>query len=217
MYKIVESWLSWHVDYGNIEFASDDAIEWHTKVSDCIKQIADGEEIIDDRKSEIALIWNLVNFLNSINDEMSAETHVNTLQAHMNLYTVLFRHMSFLTYREILELFPVLIHNEDGKKYFDGSDIYFNADESCFSSPSLDEDVIGLLTLCGCGIHLVDEDIDILTDFNAIIGDNIMEFVANNMNKIIRLLYFGFLDVTASLSTEISHALLASKLGLNPR
>ena len=93
-----------------------------------------------------------------------------------------------------IKLFPVLIQCENGeKKYFDGADISFDSNELCFRSPSLD--VIGVLTLCECGIIFVADEADELTDIDAEIGDNIMDFAANNKNNTIRHLYWGFLDI----------------------
>jgi len=111
MRKVLSEWFD-HNDfpkgvYSYRETPPSEVMEWYAKVSDCLNQIDSGETMMDNRKSKITVIWNLVNFLNIISDELSHENHEYTIQTHIKLYFMLFREMSFLTYREILILFPL--------------------------------------------------------------------------------------------------------------
>ena len=199
MFKVLKGWLK-HNNFPDGVYhgwgkPSNEAMKWYTNITDCIAHIDAGEKTIDGRRSEITLIWNLVNFLNSTTEDLREESHKPTLQTHINLYFMLFRQMSFFTYREILELFSVLIQYKNGKKkYFDGKDIYFDTGESCFKSPSLDVDIA--LTLGDCGIFFIEKGDDDFINFDFEIGDNLMEFIANNKNNVAHYLYWGFLGIS---------------------
>lgn len=179
--------------------------EMYAEILNCIDQMDAGESIINGRQGESALIWATVNFINSLDESLEDEYRKSPLEELICLSIMVIRHMSNLTYWEILSLFPVhlFIRNEDGSykvdadNYFDGSDIYFDENDGDFNSPSLSS--LNLLTLCGCRIHFGDET-EGTTDFDAKVGDGIMEYIMNNRHPVLRRFYSTFTYATYSLN-----------------
>lgn len=191
MIKVLKKWFEWSYE------PTAEAAEWYKKVHNCIEQIEAGETTIDGRQAEATLIWYTVNFINALDKMLENETRRPILEDHVNLIFVVIRRMSFLTYREIFDLFPVRTAFVDQERYFDGKDIYFDEDKSNLWSPSLD--TLGIISLCGCGIHFGDET-EGTTDFDSEIGDGIMKYVTNNYHPVLRKFYSTFLYAIYSVS-----------------
>jgi len=188
--KTLQEWF----DYGDEPTGETEM--WYEMILDCITQTEAGETIIGERPAGITLIWLTINFINSQFEKIEYETHSHRLEKLISLYVMVIRHMSQLTYREILALFPVEIYSEDGSRYFDGSDIYFNEEYNDFDSPSLDS--LCLLTLCSSGIHFGDET-EGTTAFDAEIGDGIMQFIMNNRHPVLLKFYTLYVCTSYSL------------------
>jgi len=193
MLQILNEWLDCLDDFS--ESTGEQAV-WYERILDYIEQIEDGAESIDGKRAEVAFIWCIVNFINAIGDEL-VDNNRWGLQKHINIFFMVFRHMSELTYWEILDIFPVRIA---GENFFDGKDIFFDEDISEFTSPSLDG--LTLLILCRCGIYFGEETMG-TTDFDSEIGDATMKFVSRNSHPVLSWFYATFLYIVESLSQEI--------------
>ena len=173
--------------------------EWYEKTIDGIQRIEAGETTIDGKRAETTLIWFVVNFINT-QDSESEEENRYKLQNCINFYFMVFKRMSELTYREIIDLFPVRIRYKDGVKYFGADDIpdFKEPDETGFDFVNKSFGTIGLLTLCSCGLHFGDEG-EGTTDFDSKIGDNTMKYAANCLNPELGLFYTGFICAAHNL------------------
>ena len=191
MFKMLKEWFEYR------EWPTGETAEWYTKILDCIDRIENGETLIENKRAETRLILYVVKFINTFlgNEVLSDITDKWKLQEILDLMVALIRNMSRLTYREMLDTFPVRIPYEEGEKHFDGNDIYFDEGYSHFYSPSLDS--LCLIVLCGCGIYF-DEETEGTTDFDAEIGDGIMKYMANNLDHTLHLFYYIFLGVASS-------------------
>jgi len=196
MHEILEKWLDYDED------PTGEIANWYAKIITCIKLINEGETLIDGKRAEAILIWYSVNFINEMGDELAEENHKPTLQKSINLIFMVISRLSTLTYREILDLFPARIPYENGEKYFDGKDIYFDDSCSDFTSPSLDS--LCLISLCFCGIYFGEEEYG-TTDFDAKIGDGIMKYMANSHNPVLGLFYCTFLCACSLLYNAIPY------------
>ncbi|MCL1858744.1 MAG: hypothetical protein FWF92_05875 [Oscillospiraceae bacterium] len=193
MFKTLKEWF----DFENEPIGEN--AKWYEKTLDCIQQIDAGETTIDDKRAEMMLIWFVVNFINTQDNE-SEEENKYKLQDCINLYFMIFKRMSDLTYREIIDLFPVRIRCEDDIKYFGADDIPEFTDSEDSGCGYICEffGEIGLVTLCSCGLHFGDET-EGTTDFDSKIGDNIMEYAANCSNPDLGLFYNGFICAAHNL------------------
>ena len=167
----------------------------YAEVVNCIDQMDAGESVINGMPAESALIWATAKFIDSLGKNLEKEHRQPPLDEVISLSIMLIRHMSNLTYWEILSLFPVPLLNDDGSYkedasgYFDGSDIYFDENYGHFHSPSLNS--INLIRLSFCGLHFNEEDGP--TDFDAKIGDGVMEYIMNNTHPILHSFYKTFI------------------------
>jgi len=188
MFKTIKEWFDWGDEPVN------EIAEWHEKTLDCIQQIEAGEITIDGKRAEVTLIWCVVNFIDYLESEFEKYSKYD-LQNLISLIFMAFKRMSDLTYREIIELFPVRIRYERADtKYFNATDIpAFQApDDTGFDSIIKSFGSIGIITLCRSGLHFGDET-EGTTDFDSKIGDNIMKYAANFLNSELGLFYYCFI------------------------
>ena len=183
MFKILRDRLDW------INITTEEHDEWHSKLLECIDLIEAGETTINGKRAEAELVWSFVNFINAWNMESEDESKYE-LQERINMIFMLTSRMSDLTYREVIELFPVRIRYEDGgEKYFGVNDIPNCTDDyGSFDSIMESFGSIGLITLCGSGIHFGDETAG-TTDFDSKIGDGLMRYVSNCHHPVLGLFY----------------------------
>lgn len=193
--------------FEDYEALTDEAAEWRKKATNCLNRVRAGETTIDGKRAEVALAWCAVNYINGIGGEFfdggkwACETE--ELKRNMNLLFMLIQRMGTFTYRELLDLFPVLIRYDDGSEWsFGVNDIPYDR-TSVASNGSRRLGNIGILTLCGCGIHFQDET-EGTTDFDSKIGEGIMDFITENPNPVLRKFYSQFLYSGYSMYYELT-------------
>jgi len=168
-----------------------------------MEQIEDGITEIDGRRAEATFIWNAVNFVTAMYDDL-LDGNLWQLKNSVNALISIIQRMSTLTYREILEMFPVQIRYKDGEKFFGGKDL----ETICQSLKRID-----IINLYECGIYIYTEEdetaeypdeIGDATDFDTEIGENIMLFISSCFNDVLGSFYSTFVGTTHWLAEEYS-------------
>ena len=124
----------------------------HTYMLECIKRAEESESTDSHRERILDIIWSEVGFIGALSSDLK-RVHTNVLKKRFNMMKTVIKHISGLTYKEYLHLFPIPI-------YFDGN--------CCSLCSDVMESFVGAAyeKLGECGI-----DID-RTDMDDVIGDN---------------------------------------------